>query len=107
MWSVKANVKAPHRFMRMGAKCWITNANYGGAADKIEIVGLSRSGRQVRTWIDSRDLINFRPGWVTDDSDYKLFVDKADAQKLCDWLNKAYGNQPIREHAAKFGASHA
>lgn len=105
-YGVKANVKAPHRFMRMGALCWLHLTNNGNGQDKIQIVGLSRGGRKVETWIDSRDLANFRPGWIPEDPHYELrkfpFDTKEEAQEYCDFMNKKYGDQPVRDHAMSF-----
>jgi hypothetical protein len=107
-YGVKANVKAPHRFLRMGGLCWMLLLNPGWGGEKVMVRGTSRSGRQVDAWVDARDLTNFRPGWVPD-VDARVnpprmpFESRNAAQAWADAMNERFGCQPVREHAAKFG----
>jgi hypothetical protein len=106
-FGVKANIKAPHKFMRMGALCWVTLSNPGGGNDRFEVMGLSRGGRTVTTWIDARDLKNFRAGWIQDgeypEQPRLSFGTRESAQDWADGLNERFGAQPVRPHAAGFG----
>ena len=105
-YGVKANVKAPHRFLRMGGLCWMLLLNPGNGSEKVQVRGMSRSGRRVNTWIDARDLTNFRAGWFKEDP-AKIcpmpFKSQDEAQAWADGMNERFGIQPVREHAAKFG----
>lgn len=105
-YGVKANIKAPHRFLRMGSLCWLSLPNPGGGADRIMVVGMSRGGRKATTWVDSRDLNNFRPGWISnpDAMPYRhTFQSKEDAQDWSDSMSHRYGEQPVRAVAARHG----
>jgi len=105
-FSIKCNVKAPHRFMRMRALCWILNINQGGGGDRVEVEGITRGGRRCqRTWVDSRDLTNFRAAWIPDHIRKRCHcaMTKKQAESLAKMLNERYGDKPIREHAASFG----
>lgn len=101
-WGVKANIKAPHRFMRHGALVWVYLANPGWAGERVMVRGLSRGGRWVQTWIDARDLANFRAGWTHQDLG-ALWPTRDDAQAWADSMNERFGEQPARPHAAAFG----
>lgn len=108
MYGVKCNVRAPHRFMRFGALCWVHLTNPGGGNDRIQVVGLSRGGREVTTYIDTRDLHNFRPGWIPDDPPFPQsnrfpWDTREAAQAWCDAVNASYAGDPVRPHAASFG----
>jgi hypothetical protein len=108
-YGVKANVKAPHKFLRMGGLCWMLLLNPGWGGEKVMVRGVSRGGRKVDTWVDSRDLTNFRAGWVPDNGWDKQqsppmpFDSREAAQAWADGMNECFGSQPVREHAAKFG----
>lgn len=105
-FGVKANVKAPHRFLRSGAVCWVRLANQGNGGERLYVRGMSRSGRVVSTWVDARDLHNFRPAWVQPSTGYwhsMPFDTKEQAQAWADQMNAMYGQTPVREHARQFG----
>lgn len=110
-YGVKANIRAPHRYMRFGALVWISNCNYGNAQEKLQVVGLSRGGHKSITWVDARDLGNFRAGWFPDqqstanDGDKEGFESREQAEALAKSMQQRFGDQPVREHAAKFGAA--
>ena len=105
-YGVKANVKAPHKFLRMGGLCWVMLTNPGWGGEKVMVRGTSRGGRKVDTWVDSRDLKNFRAGWFSDSEEYRFaipFASREEAQAWADDMNKRFSSLPVREHAAKFG----
>lgn len=114
-YGVKANVKAPHRFLRFGGLCWVSLTNPGWAGAKIDVIGMSRGGRKVNTWVDARDLTNFRAGWTRpfdasywagrpSYSPYPMTWDtREEAQAWADGMNEIYGSQPVRPHAAAYG----
>ena len=104
-FGVKANVKAPHRFLRSGAVCWVRLANQGNGGERLYVRGMSRSGRVVSTWVDARDLHNFRPAWLHDSDPYWYaipFDTREEAQAWANTMNMHYGGQPIRPHAMQF-----
>jgi hypothetical protein len=108
MYGVKANVRAPHKYLRMGALCWVSLTNAGGGNDRITVLGMSRGGRMVRTYVDARDLNNYRAGWHPGENfpyDTWKFTwpSKDEAQSWADAMNATYGQQDVRPHAAKFG----
>lgn len=113
-YAVKANVRAPHRFLRHGALCWVINTNPGGGSDKIEVWAMSRSGRKVVTWVDARDLGNYRAGYIpAADAEGPIpspgerpaaaFPTREAAQAWADAMNKAFAAAPVRPYAAAFG----
>lgn len=105
-YGVKANVKAPHRFLRIGGLCWVLLTNPGGGGEKVMVRGTSRGGRKVDTWIDARDMQNFRTGWFPDAKQYHFafpFNSREEADAWAAGMNVRFGSQPVREHAAKFG----
>ncbi len=106
-YGVKCNIRAPHRFMRMGALCWLSLPNPGWGNERFEVTGMSRSGRMVTTWIDARDLTNFRAGWIPDNEYPALrrfpFDSKEAAQEWADAIGATYSLGPVRPHAASFG----
>lgn len=65
-YGIKMNVKAPHRFLRMGALCWLNEPNLGCGSERIRIWGMSRGGRMVQAWVNPRDLHTYRVGYVCD-----------------------------------------
>lgn len=104
MFGVKANVRAPHRFLRFGALCWLVLTNPGGGNDRFQVRGMSRGGRMVETWVDARDLTNYRAGWVHDDAqDVFPFETREAAQEWADAMGACYAADPVRPHAAAFG----
>lgn len=104
-YGIKCNVKAPHRFLRMGALCWMRNTNQGWYNERFPVLGTSRGGRIVDTWVDARDLTNFRPGFVFKENERVDWLTRDEAQAMCDDLNARFGSQPVRPHAADFGVS--
>ncbi len=68
---------------------------------------MSRNGRKVATWIDARDLTNFRAGWIKDDPTQYIFPfdTRQEAQDLSDSMNQRFGEQQIRPHALAFSAT--
>lgn len=103
MYGIKCNVRAPHRFMRMGALCWLVNRNPGGGGDRVEVVGMSRAGRIVHTWIDSRDLTNFRVAYASDERKAMQCWPHEELVKLAASLQERWGGGSIRLHAAAHG----
>lgn len=74
LWGVVANVAAPHRFLRMGAKVWILWWTGGG--DRAKVYGLSRGGRSVTTWVQLKKLSDFRVKWVPEPMrQHSMFLD--------------------------------
>ena len=74
--------------------------------ERVMVRGTSRSGRKVDTWVDSRDLKNFRAGWFSDSEEYRFaipFASRDEAQAWADNMNRPFGAQPVREHAKNFG----
>jgi hypothetical protein len=103
-YGVKANVKAVHRFLRLGALCWVVLPNPGNAGEKLNVLGMSRGGRKVCCWVSAIDLENFRPGWFMETSTSKVipFHSKEVADDWCNYMNETYGNRPVRHHALQF-----
>ena len=101
-FGIKANIRAPHKFYRFGALCWITLQNPGGGSERIEVAGMSRGGRVVRAWVDARDLDNYRAGWLPDGAPHAWYESKEQAQNYATGMNKAFGSQTVRPHAAGF-----
>jgi hypothetical protein len=92
----------------MGALCWVLLST-GDGGERILVRGTSRSGRQVKTWINALDLTNFRAGWTTGkgmglehNSTPMSFDSRDDAQHWAGGMNKHFGRQPVRKHAAEF-----
>lgn len=114
-YGVKANVRAPHRFLRYGGLCWVSLTNHGVGGAKIEVIGMSRGGRKVNTWVDARDLTNYRAGWIREFDPYDYagrdsypavpipWDSRKQAQRWADGMNETFGSQPVRPHAAAFG----
>lgn len=102
-YGVKANIKAPHRFLRMGALCWVKLLNPGNGGDRILVRGLSRGGRAVESWVDSRDLTNFRSAWISGPDQAMPFDSRAAAETWAVAMNSRFGLSPVREHAARHG----
>lgn len=117
-YGVKANIRAPHRFMRMGALCWIANLNPGSSGERLEVIGLSRGGRKVLTWILAADLTDFRVGWVPERPTFiqksthrsagqcfaHSFPTRENAETWASVLTQ-WSSNPVRSHAAAFGQS--
>lgn len=103
MYGIKANIRAPHRFMRMGALCWIVNTNPGSGGENVEVVGMSRGGRTVRTWISARDLTNFRVAWAHDESNSLHESDREKLKGVAALLSAEWASKPVRAHAAAYG----
>lgn len=102
-YGLKCNVKGRHKFLRSGALCWVILTDGGGGWSRLFVEGLSRSGRKVRTWVDSRDLTKFRPGWFAEGAAPWDFGSQTRALESAAWLNENYGDKPQREHAGSFG----
>jgi hypothetical protein len=109
MYGVKFNVRAPHRFLRMGALCWLRNTNNGSGNARFQIVGMSRRGRQVEAWVDARDLTNYRAGWFPDSDDVTQggqrfpFATREEAEAWAAAISAAYAAGPVRPHAIARG----
>lgn len=67
-WGVSCNVIADHshKFVRPGARCWVTNFNLSGENARCEIVTSSRASKLVKTWMQLSTLENFRVALVFD-----------------------------------------
>ena len=102
-YGVKANIRAPHRFLRFGALCWVTLLNNGWGNERLMVTGLSRSGRRVESWVDARDLHNWRAGWFPDHGEPIPFDSREDAEAFAEAMNELYASQPVRPHAAARG----
>lgn len=105
-YGVKANVKAPHRFLRMGSLCWILLTNPGWGGERVMVRGISRGGRRVSTYVDARDLQNFRPGWFPDAVQYHGAIPFESREEAAQWastMNERFGEQAVRDHAAGYG----
>jgi len=101
-WGVQCNVRAPHRFMRFGAKCIVVDNNPGNGGEHVEVHGMSRGGRKVRTWMDARDLGNYRPIWIGHRTDFngdcaRKYASKEDAARFAAAMQKHYGDIPARD----------
>jgi hypothetical protein len=103
MYGIKCNVRAPHRFMRMGALCWVTNINPGSAGEHVEVIGLSRGGRAVSPWMDARDLDNFRVGSTLDERRFLRGRSLDELQAIAADLQNRWSSGPVRPHAAAHG----
>ncbi len=101
-YGVKANIKATHRFLRLGSLCWIYLLNPGWANTKLQIIGRTRSGRLVETWIDSRDLENFRAGWLREGLNAYDFGTKEQAKLFAESMQRRFGAQEVRPHAQAY-----
>jgi hypothetical protein len=98
-YGIKCNVRAVHRFLRIGALCWVVNTNPGGGADHIEVFAMSRGGRMVKTWVDTRDLTNFRAAWAPDHIRRNAVgMTKEDAEGWAASVQEKYGAQQLRAH---------
>ncbi len=100
LYGVKCNVKTAHKFLRLGALCWVLNHNKGNGSVRCEVLGLTRGGRRVRVWVNSMDLKNFRAAWVPQsvlDQPY-YGMSKQEAEELAVDLEAEFGSKPIRLH---------
>lgn len=108
-YGVKCNVRAPHKFLRFGALCWVENTNAGSANERFQVCGMSRGGRVVSTWVDAMDVDRYRAGFLYADQTKDMprfpFDSREAAQAWADDMNTRFGSQPVREHAAAFGTS--
>ena len=102
-YGVKANIRAPHRFLRMGGLCWMRLLNPGWGGDKVMVYGITRSGRRAETWVDARDLTNFRAAWFMDPMHAMPFESRQAAEDWAAVMNERFASQPVRAHAAGFG----
>jgi hypothetical protein len=68
-YGIKANISASHQFLRMGSLCWLHNYSISG---RIQITGMSRGGRKVKTWAAPKILSNFRVGWIENNPPFPL-----------------------------------
>lgn len=100
VFCLKANMKAPHKFIRRGALCWVTFTNPGSAGDKIKVLCISKGGRTVHTFTSAQDLCNFRaafaPEHIRKHLTYSLQT-KEYFTEVAESFNERYGNQPIRD----------
>lgn len=100
-FGVVCNVRAPHRYMRFGARCTIVNHNPGSAGEHMEVVGMTRGGHVTRTWMDARDLSNYRAAWVKEADDGMWvgarYGTKEEAQSRAEFYQERYGTAPMRD----------
>lgn len=97
MFTIKANIRVPHRFLRMNTKCIII----GGNDDKsmLWVIAVSRSGRKVETWVNAFDLGNYIPHWIKAEFGYGYcYETREEAKEVCDYLQSTFANKPIRQH---------
>ena len=92
-WGVKANVRE-HKYLRLGALCWLHLPNEGWGNNRIMVRGLSRSGRTIELWVNPRNLKNYRAGWALGDPILGKFPfdSREAAQKWADSMNERYGS---------------
>lgn len=101
-WGIQCNVRAPHRYMRFGAKCIVVNTNPGSAGEHMEVFGMTRGGRKTRTWMDARDLTNYRPVWIGHRTDFngecaRKYETKEVAEEWAASFQERYGSGPMRD----------
>lgn len=96
-WGIVCSVRAPHRYMRFGAKCVVVNTNPGWAGEHLEVVGMTRGGRTTRTWIDARDLSNYRAAWIPPNKEGRIYSTKEDAAGRAAFFQERYGDTPMRD----------
>ena len=95
-FGVKMNVRARHKFLRMGGLCWLVNTNIGWANERFIIWGMSRGGRNVETWVDARDVHKLRPGWIADNDQRRFpFDTKEQAQRWADVVGTRYAQPRV------------
>lgn len=81
-FGIKCNVKVPHKFLRMGALCWVLQ-NKG---DRLYVRGISRNGGTCETWINARPYLhNFRAGFHVK---HYLCLTRERAQAIASQLNE-------------------
>ena len=62
-YAICANVCEPDRCLRMGARVWVEVVS-GGAPERAQVIGWSRSGRRIEKIAAIHRLRNFRAKWV-------------------------------------------
>ena len=63
-YGIIANVGRTDRALRTGARVWIVMTN--GDGERVQVVGMSRSGRTIEKYVAVKSLENLRPSWVPD-----------------------------------------
>jgi len=86
-YGVKMNVRAVHRFLRLGSLCWVQNTNNGWGNDRFLVLGISRGGRRVETWVNARDVTNARAGWIPEESPAFPFDSREHADRFAAQVN--------------------
>lgn len=57
---IAGNVRVACNVFSVGALCYVVYDNPGGGSDRVKVLGRSRGGRWVETWIAMSRLHNFR-----------------------------------------------
>ncbi len=86
-YGIKCNVIHSHRFLRLNAACWVLRFNTGDGSMRVEVIGLSIGGREIRTWIALKQLGRFRAAWMPEHVRSQcVAVSKDEAVRLADAL---------------------
>lgn len=57
---IACNYRVPAKVARAGALCYVLDANYGNAGERVRLLVRSRGARWIEKWEDTRRLTNFR-----------------------------------------------
>jgi hypothetical protein len=63
-YGIVANVLETDRVLRKGAKVWLKGGWRDGGFKRLNVRGLSRSGRPVEKWVPITRLDTFRAAWL-------------------------------------------
>ena len=102
-YGVAANFIEGDKYVRTGAKCYITWGNSGWGAKRVQVWVRSRGGRVITRIIATKRLTNFRACWVPEHVRVSwglvggaFFTERGKAQRFAEDLERVYGVHPTR-----------
>lgn len=96
-YGIKGRLNETHGLLRKSGVYWVCGIERidGGFPSQVLILGSAKSGRKVKVYLYVRSLVDYRVVLIPPGLDIRWsFLDKADAKKWVDQLNKLSADRP-------------
>ena len=91
-YGLVANISRTHRFLRTGCKVWVREIK--GA--QVGVIGMTRGGRNVCTWVNRSYLSNYRCAWLPEHKrtfEFSVFL-RGEKNKMIEYAEEMNSELP-------------